>query len=50
LALMSTRSAERKKNVRSLRIGPPSVPPHWFWLKGDLSRLMAVPKTSNYSK
>ena len=50
LAVMSTRSAERKKNVRSLRIGPPSVAPHWFWLKGDLSRLMAVPKTSNFSK
>ena len=42
LASMSSRSKERKKNVLSFWMGPPSVPPNCFWLKGDFSRSIGV--------
>ena len=49
-AVRSARSKERKKKVWSFRMGPPSVAPYWFALKGALSRSTGSPKTSNFSK
>ena len=49
LASMSSRSKERKKNVLSFWMGPPSVPPNCFWLKGDFSRSIGSPNTFCFS-